>query len=48
VANGAAHGFVRRLERDYVGRARYGEMRAELRRFFHEGQEAKLRLGRSA
>jgi hypothetical protein len=48
VANDAAHRFVRRLERDYVGRARYGEMRAELRRFFHVGQEEKLRLGRAA
>jgi hypothetical protein len=48
VANEAAHRFVRRLERDYVGRARFGEMRAELRRFFHEGQEEKLRLGRVA
>jgi hypothetical protein len=48
VANDAAHGFVRRLEREYVGRARYGELRAELRRFFDGGQEAKLRLGRPA
>lgn len=48
VANDAAHRFVRRLERDYVGHARYGEMRAELRRFFHVGQEEKLRLGRAA
>lgn len=48
VANDTAHGFVRRLEHRYVGRARYGELRAELRRFFHEGQEAKLRLGRPA
>jgi hypothetical protein len=48
VANDAAHRFVRRLERDYVGRSRFGEMRVELRRFFHEGQEEKLRLGRVA
>jgi hypothetical protein len=48
VANDTAHRFVRRLERQYVGAARYREMRAELRRFFHEGQEAKLRLGRAA
>jgi hypothetical protein len=48
VANDAAHRFVRRLERDYVGAARYRELRGELRRFFHEGQEAKLRLGRAA
>jgi hypothetical protein len=48
VANDAAHRFVRRLERDYVGAARYRELRGELRRFFHEGQEQKLRLGRAA
>jgi hypothetical protein len=48
VANDTAHRFVRRLERDYVGRARYGEMRAELRRFFHVGQQDKLRLGWAA
>jgi hypothetical protein len=48
VANDAANRFVRRLERDYVGRCRFGEMRVELRRFFHEGQEEKLRLGRAA
>jgi hypothetical protein len=48
VANDAAHRFVRRLERDYVERARFGELRTELRRFFHVGQEEKLRLGRAA
>ena len=48
LANDAAHRFVRRMEREYVGRARFGEMRVELRRFFHEGQEEKLRLGRAA
>jgi hypothetical protein len=48
VANDVAHRFVRRLERDYVGAAKYHELRGELRRFFHEGQEAKLRLGRAA
>jgi hypothetical protein len=47
VANDAAHRFVRRLERDYVEQARYGEMRSELRRFFRVGQEEKLRLGRA-
>jgi hypothetical protein len=46
VANDAAHRFVRRLERDFVGSARFGEMRVELRRFFQVGQEDKLRLGR--
>jgi hypothetical protein len=48
VANDAAHRFVRRLERDYVGHARFGELHAELWRFFHIGQEGKLRLGRAA
>ncbi|HEX3345851.1 MAG TPA: hypothetical protein VHS09_14805 [Polyangiaceae bacterium] len=48
IANDAAHRFVRRMEREYVGRARFGEMRAELRRFFSVGQEEKLRLGRVA
>ena len=43
VANGCAHRFTRRLERDYVTRARFGELRGELRRFFHMGQGAKLR-----
>jgi hypothetical protein len=48
VANDAAHRFVHRLERDYVRAARFAEMRVELRRFFHVGQEEKLRLGRAA
>ena len=48
VANDVAHRFVRRLEREYVGHARFGELRAELRVFFHIGQEGKLRLGRAA
>jgi hypothetical protein len=48
VANDAAHRFVRRLEKDYVGSARFGELHAELWRFFHIGQEGKLRLGRAA
>ena len=48
VANDTAHRFVRRLERDYLERARFGEMRAELRRFFRVGQEEKLRLARVA
>lgn len=46
VANDAAHGFIRKLEDDYLRPARYGEMHAELRRFFHVGQEEKLRLAR--
>jgi hypothetical protein len=48
VANDTAHRFVRRLEREFVGHARFGELHAELWRFFHIGQEGKLRLGRAA
>jgi hypothetical protein len=48
VANDAANRFVRRLERDFLAPARFGELRSELRRFFHVGQEDKLRLGRAA
>jgi hypothetical protein len=48
VANDVAHRFVRRLEREYLGHARLGELRAELRLFFQIGQEGKLRLGRAA
>jgi hypothetical protein len=48
IANDAAHRFVRRLEHRYVEHGRFGEMRAELRRFFRVGQEEKLRLGRAA
>jgi hypothetical protein len=48
LANDAAHCFVRRLEREYVTQARYGDLRVELRRFFRVGQEEKLRLGRAA
>jgi hypothetical protein len=48
VANDAANHFVRRLERDCVGTARFVELRARLREFFHVGQEEKLRLGRAA
>ena len=48
VANEVAHAFVRRLERGYVQGARFVEMRAEMRRFFHEGQEEKLRIALAA
>jgi len=48
VANDVANRFVRRLERDFIAPARYGALRAELRRFFVLGQEEKLRLGRAA
>jgi hypothetical protein len=47
VANDAAHGFVRRLER-YLPDRRFGPMREELRRFFRMGQSDKVRLGRAA
>lgn len=43
VANDYARRFTARLERDYVSRARYGELHAELRRFFQCGQGEKLR-----
>ena len=43
MANGCARRFTGRLERDYVTRARFGELRGELRRFFHMGQTEKLR-----
>lgn len=48
IANDAAHRFVRRLERDFVVPARFRDLHAELWRFFHVGQEEKLRLGRAA
>jgi hypothetical protein len=47
VANDAAHGFVRRLER-YLPDRRFGPMREELRRYFRMGQSDKVRLGRAA
>lgn len=43
IASSAARRFVTRLERDFVARARFGEMQRELRRFFHMGQGEKLR-----
>jgi hypothetical protein len=43
VANDRARRFTGRLERDYVARSRYPELRAELRRFFHMSQGDKLR-----
>lgn len=48
LANATAHGFVRRLEREFVRGARFSELQVELCRFFHVGQEEKLRLGRAA
>ncbi len=43
VANDHARRFTARLEREFVSRARFGELHAELRRFFHFGQREKLR-----
>lgn len=43
MANAVARRFVSRLEREYVTRARFGELQSELRRFFHLGQAEKLR-----
>jgi hypothetical protein len=43
VANGCARRFTGRLERDYITRARFGELQGALRRFFHMGQGEKLR-----
>ena len=43
IASACARRFVARLERDFVVRARFGEMQRELRRFFHMGQGEKLR-----
>jgi hypothetical protein len=43
VANERARRFTGRLEREFVSRARYGELRDELRRFFHMSQGDKLR-----
>ncbi len=43
LANDNAHRYVRRLEREYLSRCRFGEMQTELRRFYRGGQEDKLR-----
>jgi hypothetical protein len=43
VANDRARRFTGRLEREFVARGRYGELRDELRRFFHMSQGDKLR-----
>jgi hypothetical protein len=43
VANDRARRFTGRLERDFIARARYAELRAELRAFFHMSQGDKLR-----
>ena len=43
VANACAKRFTARIERDFVARARFGEMHGALRAFFEMGQAAKLR-----
>ncbi len=43
VANDSARRFTGRLERSFVAHARFDELRAELRRFFHLSQGEKLR-----
>jgi hypothetical protein len=43
IANDRARRFTGRLEREFVARARFTELRAELRRFFHMSQGDKLR-----
>ncbi len=43
VANACARRFTARLEREFVARARFGELHAALRAFFQMGQGEKLR-----
>ncbi|HEY8074784.1 MAG TPA: hypothetical protein VIF62_11755 [Labilithrix sp.] len=43
VANTCARRFTARLEREFVARARFGELHAALRAFFQMGQGEKLR-----
>ena len=43
VANQCARRFTARLEREFVARARFGELQGALRAFFHMGQGEKLR-----
>lgn len=47
-ANGLARKFTGHLERKFVARRNYGEMRRELRRFFHAAQSDKLAVARAA
>ena len=44
MANDLAGKFVRRLERDFIAKGRYAELRHQLRLFFHMGQEEKMRF----
>lgn len=48
LANVAAARFVRQLERRFLARHQYDELRGALRAFFRHGQEEKIRLGRAA
>jgi hypothetical protein len=43
VANACARRFTARLEREFVARARFGELQSALRAFFHMSQSDKLR-----
>lgn len=47
-ANDLARQFTGRLERKFVARRNYGDMRRELRRFFHMAQSDKLAVARAA
>ena len=48
MANLIAAKISRRLEREFIAPGRFVDLRHELRRFFHMGQEEKLRVGRAA
>lgn len=43
LANATAKRFTAKLEREFVARARFGELHSSLRAFFEMGQTAKLR-----
>jgi len=43
MANTTANHFVKRLEREFIGKGQLAELRTELRRFYRMGQEDKLR-----
>lgn len=47
-ANDLARQFTGRLERKFVSARRFGDMRRELRRFFHATQTDKLTVARAA
>lgn len=48
LANRTASLYVHRLEREFLHRARWRELREQLRRFFWAGQTMKLELARAA